>query len=83
MSLIAIWLILIKAVRWAVFPYRSKIITSAHHKDLNQRLVQEMVRLFKGVTKLIRGHMQYEEGYVHSMPDMSSLLDQSDISNTQ
>ena len=25
--------------------------------------------------------MRYQDGYIESMPDMSSLLDQSDISN--
>ena len=49
--------------------------------ELNQRLIREMVRLFKGVSKLIKNHMRYQEGYIESMPDMSSLLDQSDISN--
>ena len=40
-----------------------------------------MMRLFKGVTKLIKNHMRYQDGYVESMPDLSSLLDQSDFSN--
>ena len=62
-----------KAVRWAVFPFNSSLITNGHHRDLNYRLTQEMVRLFKGVTKIIRNHMQHEHEYINQMPDFSSL----------
>ena len=75
-------MILMKAVRWAVFPFNSSLITNGHHRDLNNRLTQEMVRLFKGVTKIIRNHMQHEHEYINQMPDFSSLeQDQSIASN--
>jgi len=57
LSILACWLILKKAVRWAVFPYNSSLIAVAHHLDLNMRLTQEMVRLFKGVTRTITDQM--------------------------
>jgi len=36
-----------------------------------------MVRLFKGVTKILRNHMLLEEEYIHSIPDLSSLENDS------
>ena len=50
---LAMFVILVKAVRWAVFPFNTKLITSGHHQDLNMRLTLEMVRLLKGLTKLL------------------------------
>ena len=35
LSMLACYLILQKAVRWAVFPYNSSFIAVSHHRDLN------------------------------------------------
>ena len=51
---------MIKAVRWAVFPFNSKFITNGHHKDLNMRLTMEMLRLVKGVGKILQNQMQLD-----------------------
>lgn len=61
LSLAALWIVLIKAVRWAVFPFNASLITNGHHKDLNFRLTMEMLRLFKGVSKILTSHMQLDD----------------------
>ena len=51
---------MIKAVKLAVFPFYSKFITNGHHKDLNMRLTMEMIRLVKGVSKILQNYMQLD-----------------------
>ena len=46
-----------------------------------RRLTQEMVRLFKGVAKIIENHMQLQESYINEMPDLSGL-DNSNINDS-
>ena len=67
-------MILIKAVRWAVFPFNSKLITNGHHRDLNHRLTAEMLRLFKGVSKILEAHMQLDEATLNASIQLKDEL---------
>ena len=70
-------MILSKAVRLAVFPFNSKLITNSHHKDLNFRLTAEMQRLFKGVAKILENHMMIDEKVIEA----SFQMDDEDIND--
>ena len=72
LSVIALWLVLIKAVKLAVFPFYSKFITNGHHKDLNMRLTMEMIRLVKGVSKILQNYMQLDPELVSKSLQNSS-----------
>ena len=78
LSVMVLWLVLIKAVRWAVFPFNSKFITNGHHKDLNMRLTMEMLRLIKGVNKILQSHMQLDPELVNK--SAQGVNDESPVS---
>ena len=73
LSVLAVWLVLRRAVRLAVFPYTTRLITHGHHREFNHRLAIEITRLIKGVSKIINSHMLYEEDYFRSVPDLISM----------
>ena len=50
-----------KAIRQALFPYSSSLLTHVHDQEINARLVQEMNRLLKATGKIMQYQMMSED----------------------
>lgn len=60
-SVLLCWLIMQRAIKIALFPYASRILTMSHDQDVNLRLANELKRLLKATTNIIKNEMMRDE----------------------
>jgi hypothetical protein len=61
-SILLLWAFSSHVIKWAIFPYTSWLVYTQHHRDNNQRLGDEMVRLFKEMQQMLKENMILEKG---------------------